>query len=60
MMLFSYTGSSEAKISVLAFRLFILTTAVAAAAPVALPGCPETCGNITVPYPFGTRPGCFR
>ena len=60
MMLFSSTGSGEAKISVLAFRLFILTTAVAAAAPVALPGCPETCGNITVPYPFGTRPGCFR
>ncbi|KAL6844080.1 hypothetical protein ACP4OV_025753 [Aristida adscensionis] len=34
--------------------------AAAAAAPVALPGCPETCGNVTVPYPFGTRPGCFR
>ncbi|CAN6241175.1 unnamed protein product [Urochloa humidicola] len=54
---FSSTHSTEAKISVLAF---IVTTAVAAAAPVALPGCPETCGNITVPYPFGTRPGCFR
>ncbi|RLM74916.1 hypothetical protein C2845_PM15G23630 [Panicum miliaceum] len=59
MMLLSSTRSTEAKISVLAFRLLILTTAVAAA-PVALPGCPETCGNITVPYPFGTRPGCFR
>ncbi|PUZ49239.1 hypothetical protein GQ55_7G310400 [Panicum hallii var. hallii] len=60
MMLFSSTHSAEAKISVLAFQLFILTPAVAAAVPVALPGCPETCGNITVPYPFGTRPGCFR
>ncbi|KAG2575256.1 hypothetical protein PVAP13_7KG423700 [Panicum virgatum] len=60
MMLFSSTRSTEAMISVLAFLLFILTTAVSAAAPVALPGCPETCGNITVPYPFGTRPGCFR
>ncbi|CAL5014481.1 unnamed protein product [Urochloa decumbens] len=61
MLLFSSTRITEPKITVLAFQLFIVTTAVAvAAAPVALPGCPETCGNITVPYPFGTRPGCFR
>ncbi|CAL5025048.1 unnamed protein product [Urochloa decumbens] len=59
MLLFSSSAHSrEAKIAVLALQLFILATA-AAAAPVALPGCPETCGNITVPYPFGTRPGCF-
>nr|CAB3488498.1 unnamed protein product [Digitaria exilis] len=51
-------GCQESK-TLPAFQLlFILATA--AAAPVALPGCPETCGNITVPYPFGTRPGCFR
>ncbi|CAL5029626.1 unnamed protein product [Urochloa decumbens] len=61
MLLFSSTRITEPKITVLAFQLFIVTTAVAvAAAPVALPGCPDTCGNITVPYPFGTRPGCFR
>ncbi|GJN01509.1 hypothetical protein PR202_ga18781 [Eleusine coracana subsp. coracana] len=29
-------------------------------APMALPGCPEWCGSITVPYPFGTRQGCFN
>ncbi|RCV25661.1 hypothetical protein SETIT_5G183200v2 [Setaria italica] len=23
------------------------------------PGCPTTCGNVTVPYPFGIRDGCF-
>ncbi|KAL6651530.1 hypothetical protein ACP70R_010455 [Stipagrostis hirtigluma subsp. patula] len=50
---------SSASIGALCFLLLIVTAGIAAA-PVALPGCPETCGNITVPYPFGTRPGCFR
>ncbi|KAJ3673388.1 hypothetical protein LUZ60_006762 [Juncus effusus] len=29
-------------------------------APLSLPGCKTKCGNITVPYPFGFQPGCFR
>ncbi|KAL4566026.1 hypothetical protein LXL04_030135 [Taraxacum kok-saghyz] len=24
-----------------------------------LPGCPDKCGNITIPYPFGTVEGCY-
>ncbi|PKA61907.1 Wall-associated receptor kinase 2 [Apostasia shenzhenica] len=28
-------------------------------APDALPGCPDSCGNLTIPYPFGTQPGCY-
>ncbi|KAL7594550.1 hypothetical protein Lser_V15G30980 [Lactuca serriola] len=24
-----------------------------------LPGCPDKCGNITIPYPFGTIEGCY-
>ncbi|KAF3341183.1 Wall-associated receptor kinase 4 [Carex littledalei] len=28
--------------------------------PVSLPGCRNKCGNITVPYPFGFEPNCFR
>ncbi|BAT14492.1 Os11g0565300 [Oryza sativa Japonica Group] len=26
----------------------------------ALPGCPDKCGNVSMPYPFGTIDGCFR
>lgn len=33
---------------------------VATAFPVALPGCPESCGSITVPYPFGIGQSCSR
>ncbi|KAL6906242.1 hypothetical protein ACP4OV_003843 [Aristida adscensionis] len=30
-----------------------------AEAPIALPGCPTSCGNVSVPYPFGFSPGCY-
>ncbi|XBI05512.1 hypothetical protein VPH35_133672 [Triticum aestivum] len=28
-------------------------------APVTLLGCPDKCGNVNIPYPFGTKDGCF-
>ncbi|GFZ09867.1 hypothetical protein Acr_21g0004660 [Actinidia rufa] len=37
-----------------------LLLAIVVAASQALPGCENLCGNISVPYPFGTRPGCFK
>jgi len=34
-------------------------TLAASATKIALPDCPDSCGNITIPYPFGLVPGCF-
>uniref|UniRef100_A0A7N2MKF6 EGF-like domain-containing protein n=1 Tax=Quercus lobata TaxID=97700 RepID=A0A7N2MKF6_QUELO len=41
----------------------MLTTIMAAAArayPLALPDCSDSCGDVEIPYPFGTTEGCYR
>ncbi|KAM5587425.1 putative wall-associated receptor kinase-like 16 [Rosa sericea] len=38
----------------------VLIVSTTAAAPQALPNCPDKCGNLTVPYPFGMAEGCYR
>ncbi|KAJ6405402.1 hypothetical protein OIU84_013373 [Salix udensis] len=40
----------------------VLLVAAATAAsefPIAKPGCSDRCGNVSIPYPFGTEPGCY-
>ncbi|KAE8711874.1 putative Wall associated kinase-like 6 [Hibiscus syriacus] len=42
----------------LSFLLLLITKPSAAANSTALPGCKRTCGNVTVPYPFGIGRNC--
>ena len=40
----------------------MLTAIMAAAAiayPLALPNCSDSCGDLKIPYPFGTTEGCY-
>ncbi|XP_034697224.1 wall-associated receptor kinase 2-like [Vitis riparia] len=51
-------------IQVLAFTILIsiislLFSLKETAASMAKPGCPETCGNVSIVYPFGIGKGCF-
>ncbi|KAJ6709281.1 WALL-ASSOCIATED RECEPTOR KINASE-LIKE 21 [Salix koriyanagi] len=48
----------------MALQLTIIGVLVAAATaapefPIAKPGCRDRCGNVSIPYPFGTEPGCY-
>ncbi|XP_057537020.1 wall-associated receptor kinase-like 8 isoform X1 [Amaranthus tricolor] len=45
---------------VLALACLSVSQISVAASPIALPGCKETCGNISIPYPFGIGPICSQ
>ncbi|XXG39864.1 hypothetical protein AAC387_Pa01g0721 [Persea americana] len=40
------------------FLLQLILLAAVSSASDTKPGCPDTCGNVAVPYPFGIRDGC--
>ncbi|KMT14770.1 hypothetical protein BVRB_4g075360 [Beta vulgaris subsp. vulgaris] len=43
----------------LALVLWLSDYIVAAAPPMAKPGCPDKYGNVTIPYPFGIGSNCY-
>ncbi|XP_037474787.1 putative wall-associated receptor kinase-like 11 [Triticum dicoccoides] len=59
-MTISIPSSRRASIGTIGALVFQLLVVALAAGPIALPGCPESCGHIIVPYPFGISKGCFH
>ncbi|KAM3296489.1 hypothetical protein ACQJBY_038702 [Aegilops geniculata] len=57
---------SRSRLLPLPVLLLILAGAAAIAGeqdeqqPITHPGCPDKCGNMSIPFPFGLMPGCFR
>ncbi|XP_048328489.2 wall-associated receptor kinase-like 1 [Ziziphus jujuba] len=38
---------------------WLMMNQVASEIPTARNGCPSHCGNVSIPFPFGIKPGCF-
>ncbi|KAJ3709323.1 hypothetical protein LUZ61_013028 [Rhynchospora tenuis] len=54
----SQTIPASAELSMLTIMPFLVLVVAASGSGIALPGCPETCGDIQITYPFGIGPDC--
>ncbi|CAN6351841.1 unnamed protein product [Urochloa humidicola] len=52
-------GEVLATLIVPLISLATIAEAQATQRPTTLAGCPDKCGDISIPYPFGMAPGCF-
>eukprot|EP00261_Vitis_vinifera_P030606 XP_019071849.1 PREDICTED: putative wall-associated receptor kinase-like 16 [Vitis vinifera] len=51
--------NSQGPLLLLAVIWMVLAAMAAPAAGQAKPGCPDSCGDVSIPYPFGTREDCY-
>ncbi|KAK2994121.1 hypothetical protein RJ640_003644 [Escallonia rubra] len=49
----------EVRVLFILLSLFLQLRGIESSMAMAKPGCQEKCGNISVPYPFGIRAGCY-